>query len=133
SVAWGGGYWLPLARALNIPLRLHLSMPFQATIFGSGRIFDIPFSPTAAGITDVLLQLAPFPVEEVRETFCRVAHAGFAIPYDQLQNMQHVSMLEWMTEQGADEVVSLMLMSMLAGLLAVTSEQCREVSVYGGW
>src|SRR2546423_12905475 len=47
SVAWGGGYWYPLARELNIPLRLHPSLPFQATIHGSGEIFDIPFLPTA--------------------------------------------------------------------------------------
>ena len=62
------------------------------------------------------MQLSPLPLDELRPEMERVFGAALAIPYQELVRMQHVSMGEWLEEQRADALVTMMLLALAAGL-----------------
>lgn len=134
NIGWGGGWWYPLARALNIPLRFYPSMPLAATVRGTGRVVDIPYCTSAAALTDTLLEALPIPgLDALRGPFEKVMQAALAIPYQELVKMDRVPLAEWLPDQGADEMISAMVLSFCGNLQELKmADAIEHLSVFGG-
>lgn len=131
---WGeGGYWLNLARKLNIPLRYVVTcFGISVTIEGSGEITDFPNCPTAASITDLYASLSPVPLGASRDCLERVLHAGLMIPPTELASMQQVPLVEWLEKEGADELTTALCLVIGANYTYLNTQQAAEhMSVFG--
>ena len=133
QLGWGGGWWYPLVRALNIPMQLHNALPFGATYWGSGKVVPIPYMVSGASVADLMMQIAPFPLDDFRKPLEELCSAGLAIPYQELLKMDRVSLVEWMEDRGTDPTVQLILTMLLTALLEIPISDSKEVSVLGAW
>ena len=130
---WGGGWWYPLVRALNIPVRLGATPDLGCLDWGSRKYTKIPYCPTASAITDVIIQTSPLPIDAIRGAFEQLTHAALAIPWEDLLEMHQVPMAEWLTDQGADEMVQQLMVVLLANLNGIPVDEAQELSVFGAW
>ena len=133
QVAWGGGWWFPLARALNVPVRLHPSPRIVASIWGSGRFIDIPISTSATALADVMSSISPVPLDSVRGPLERILHLGLGIPYDELLSLHEVPITDWLKEQEADDLVAILIVALIANLEAIPIPDAARYSVLGVW
>ena len=135
NIGWGGGWWMSLAKAFNIPLRYHPEPGFELTIYDGrvpGEVRSMPRCPTASGLTQMLLELSPWPVDAVRDEFEQVMEAALAIPYEELWKMEQVSVGEWLDGLGVSDMVALLAQVMLAAFTMVDVEVMDEqISVFG--
>ena len=133
QLGWGGGWWYPLARALNVPLRLYPGVGFATRVRGSDRVVDIPLCASPAAFSEVLFEAFPVPPGASRNDLERVLGRGMAIPYEQLLRMQQVPLVEWLRDEGADDVTTALLLSFCGfphdlGLM----QAAERLSVFGG-
>jgi FAD binding domain len=136
QVGWGGGWWVPLARRLNVPIRAPLgfnSLAYDLLFEGQRQVNVLPRSMvSAADLVDAICTAMP-AAAGARENLDRVLHAGFAIDYEALAEMDDVLLLEWLADQGADELTTMTIMTLASGGVATTGAFSREhVSVHGG-
>src|SRR5438067_2355654 len=110
--SWGGGWWTQLVRALNIPVDSHhYCATLEATIRGSGVISDLPAACySASSLVRVFATFSPIPIDDYLEPLEKVLHAALAIPFEELLTMDRVPFAAWLEEQGADELVSFLLL-----------------------
>lgn len=129
-----GGYWLGLARAYNIPLRyIPAYVAYCSTVEGSGKFTDIPVCPTASGLTNLVESMAPVPLGAGRADLERVMEAAMAIPRDRLNAMREKPLMEWLDEQGADEITTAIFLALGCNLTYLDTTMAAEhLSVFGG-
>ena len=133
QASWGGGWWYDLVRRLNVNVRMYSSYrEWRVMIKGTGVENDIPNVCSAAGLAESVLRLAPMPLDELRPEMERVFGAALAIPYQELVQMQHVSMGEWLEDQRADALVTMMLLTLGGSLVELDAEMAKtNLSVFG--
>jgi FAD binding domain len=132
QVGWGGGWWYQLVRKMNIPVTLHNSLGLTALLIDDWREIDIPITPSASSLTEVICTIHP-RMEGIRDTLERILHGGLMIPYTELCQMTQVSLQEWLVDQGADEEVVALVVSLMTNMLGLRMEDGPELSVFGGW
>jgi hypothetical protein len=124
QVAWGGGWWWNLARDLNVPVQVHPSFEgCLATVRGSGVFHEIKRCVSATQIFDAVASFTPIPIEDSRDLFEKVLHAGLTIPPQELVTMHQIPLLQWLEDQGADDFVKMVLMSLAANIVEVKLEE----------
>jgi phytoene dehydrogenase-like protein len=129
---WGGGWWFQLARALNIPLP-----PLPRDAVGRDREGE---READRGNLRVRVRVRghgrahrglPFPLD--RNKLEKVLVAALAIPHNELFKMHQVRLSDWLEEQGADELISTLLLSLCGCANDLSAAQAREhLSVPGG-
>jgi hypothetical protein len=131
--AWGGGWWFDLVRRMNVNVTLSPSFrEFRIGVRGAGVVHDLPICPSAAAVVDMLARFSPLPIDENRAGVERVLEAALAIPYEDLVLMQEVPLLDWCKEQGADDSVTHMMLTIGANFIELKMEEARErLSVFG--
>ena len=130
---WGGGWWFQLARALNVPVRLHAMPPIEATVWGSGRFFDMPTCASATTLAGVFSQISPVPLDGVREPLERILHLGLNIPYPELLELHEKPISDWLAENEAHDLVTLLITALIANLEAISLSDASQYSVLGVW
>ena len=136
QIGWGGGWWHPLVRELNVPVRLF--PPAHLAIVLKGGTADtavqLPFaSPSASAVMRVIADMG-WPLDDATaKEFEEITHRALAIPYEELWAMHDVPLTKWLDEQGASELVSTFFL-MLTGVVAngLSLEDAAELSVFGG-
>ena len=135
-VGWGGGWWAPLARRLNVPVRTPLgfnAFTYDLLFEGQRDLLKMPGNTiSAASLTDAACSVIP-GIEANRKEIERVLHAGFSIDYTDLAEMDDVPLRQWLAEQGADEMTSGLIFTLAnAGLASTTAFAQEHLSVFGG-
>ena len=130
---WGGGWWFQLARALNVPVRLHTMPRIEASIWGSGHFFTMPTCASATTLADVFTQISPVPLDEVREPLERILHRGLTIPFPELLALHEKPITDWLAENDAHPVITLLITALIANLEAIPMEDAARYSVLGVW
>src|SRR5882724_9132416 len=83
SSAWGGGWWYPVVRALDIPLQFRPTVGIQ--VMGpEGPPVDMPMGASASGVVAILEMLAPFPLDDVRDELRAILYEGLALDWRDL-------------------------------------------------
>jgi phytoene dehydrogenase-like protein len=133
AVGWGGGWWYPLTRQLNVPVRFRGGPHFAGTILGSGTTFDIPVVTSSAGMLETIDQIFPLPDGPLRSEFGRALQLGLQADYRELFQLHEVPLMEWFRENGVAEEAAMLVMS-FAGLMHELSleESIKHLSVMGG-
>jgi glycine/D-amino acid oxidase-like deaminating enzyme len=134
QIAWGGGWWLNLVRALSIDVQVQLwGAGLEATVRGSGTMMPLPVAcPSAASLVNLFKQFAPFPIDDSLEPLEKVLQAALAIHHEDLVEMNRMPFATWLEEHGADAVVTLLLLTFCGQVCLLTAEEAREhLSVFG--
>ena len=134
QVSWGGGWWFQMARKLNIGVRMVPSYrDVRVMIRGSGVARDIMTVVSAAGMAGTIAQLFPIPIDDAtRIEIERVFDAGLRIPHEELVKMGHVPLGEWLEDQKADPLTTMMFVGLGAGLAELSAETAlSQMSVLG--
>jgi glycine/D-amino acid oxidase-like deaminating enzyme len=134
GLGWGGGWWYQTARALNIPLVLYPGMSFAASVKGTGNSVPLPTCVSAKAFTDTLVEAFGLPIDRAEsDRLEKVLQAGLSIPFAELQAMRQVPLAAWLEDQGADELVSTLLLTFCGFSHDLSLEGARELlSVFGG-
>ncbi len=134
QVAWGGGWWYGVAREMNIPVQLHVAPPINFTVNGSGVFHEIVPCVSAKAVMNMMCEVSPLPLDEVRDDFEAILHAGLAYTPEELYGLADVPLTEWLTERSADDLVAYLFVSLVANICESTPELCREhLSVFGAF
>lgn len=105
--SWGGGWWVPLARELDIPLKLRDYQPMETTVVGSGRRIDLPYMATPSAVAEVLSSLGAKPLSYgVRSQITTAVRAAFALSPEQVLGLDRVRCYDWLQDHGADAEVA---------------------------
>jgi hypothetical protein len=134
QIAWGGGWWLNLVRALSIDVPIQLwGTGLGVTVRGTDTKIELPVAcPSAASMVSLFTKFSPIPLDASLEPMEKVLHAALAIPYQELARMDRVPFATWLEQHGADEVVSLLLLTFCGQMSELTLEESREhLSVFG--
>jgi hypothetical protein len=132
----GGGWWYQQARQLNLPIRFYPGLSFSATVRGSGSMFDIPMSPSPAGLTALITQVFPLPMTDAQlADFEAVMRAALAIPYPDLvmnAKWQEMPIRTWLEDLGVDQMISLIVLQLCGTMWECTVPEVSEhISVFG--
>jgi phytoene dehydrogenase-like protein len=138
QVGWGGGWWFNLARELNVAVSYHPEPELDVTVWdGStpGPIHRLARCTSASGVTNLLEQFAPWPIDAVRDEFERLMAAGLAIPPDELMTMDSIPLGQWLREeQGATEIGAYAAAAMLSQISMMDAPTTLDkVSVFGAF
>jgi phytoene dehydrogenase-like protein len=129
--------WYQLVRALNIPVRISpLHYPLEITIHGSGVFHDVDYCSSAAALGELFARVfagSPLPMAQIQGPFEKIAQIGLAIPYPELRKLHRVSMAEWLAEQGADEMLTQIMLALASVVGELPLEAGTEMSVFGFW
>lgn len=132
---WGGGWWMSLAKAFNLPIQYHPEPGLDLTVFDgrvAGEVKSVPRCPTASGLTQMLLELSPWPVDALRPEFEQIMQAALAIPYGELCQMEQVPVGEWLAGLGVSDPATLLAQVLLAAFTMVDVEvMAEQISVFG--
>jgi hypothetical protein len=137
NLGWGGGWWMSLAKAFNIPIRYYPEPGLELTLSDMvtpGKIHAVPRCPTASGMTQMLVDLAPWPIDPVVGEFEKVLDAALTIPHEELWKMEDVPVGEWLDGQGCSDMVAMLIQVMLATFTLIEFEAISErVSMFGAF
>jgi hypothetical protein len=141
QVGWGGGWWPPLVRRLNVPV----SVPMGFNAVGYDLFIEGVQAPpnlqqsvlSASGLVAALRQALPMLADALGdsiEELERVVELGLAIPYDELAGLHNVPLLEWLEDQKVDELVAHVLLTLTCAAFGSTASFCRQyASVFGAF
>jgi hypothetical protein len=134
QTGWGGGWWNHLVRQLDIDVNVtHFCATLDATVRGSGVINHLPAACySASSLVNMFTTFSPIPLEGIREPLTKVLHAALAIPFEELLTMDRVPFAAWLEEQGADELVAMLLLTFCGQVSLLTADEARQhLSVFG--
>jgi phytoene dehydrogenase-like protein len=132
QAAWDGGWWYPVARALNVPFQFEFVPPVDILIRGSGEPRELSLSGSASGLFDVFTQLSPIPIEPLRDDFERVLEEGLRMDWRDLMAMSDVPLRGWLAERNVNPAVQALLYLFAGNIIETTPEMGAEhVSVFG--
>jgi hypothetical protein len=87
---------------------------------------------SAKSLVEVFAKFSPIPLDGIREPLEKVLHAALAISFEELLTMDRIPFATWLTEQGADEMVSFLLLTFAGNVALLTADEAREhLSVFG--
>ncbi|WP_205870932.1 FAD-binding protein [Mycolicibacterium holsaticum] len=105
--SWGGGWWVPLARKLDIPLKLRDYQPMESTVVGTGKRVDLPYMATPSAVAEVLSSLGGDPLpDEARSQIAAATRAAFALSPEEVLALDRVRCYEWLQSHGAGPEVA---------------------------
>jgi glycine/D-amino acid oxidase-like deaminating enzyme len=137
NIGWGGGWWMPLVRKMNVPLRYYPEPEFELSVLAGGQAGPLVAAPrcgSAVALADLLSEVAPWPIDAIRSEFEKVIGAGLNLPYPELLKLDTVPCGQWVHEQGVSEMAEHMSLTILATLTMVDPITIREtVSVFGAF
>src|SRR5581483_5963990 len=97
-----------------------------------GVITEIPECASAAALAELLAEMSPVPLGSSRGCLERVLFAGMSIPPAQLSSMRQVRLVDWLAEQGADEVTAAIFVALGCNLTYLDAAMAAEhLSVFG--
>lgn len=132
QVAWGGGYWYPLARRLSVKTTFDLAPPLSIWFRGEIRPRKIPFCVSAAGLVDVIVDAAPFPIGHLRGQLERLLDEALMLEWADLLTLTEVPLKEWLADRSTDPMIEVVLYILCAAIMETTPELAGEhTSVYG--
>ena len=127
ALGWGGGWWFPLARRLNVPIRIHQSAEIAMSLKGSGQVLKLPQPGSASALVGLLKDAFGVPLpDDVMESFERITYEALEIPYEELLDMDRVPFAAWLDERGADEMVKTIFMTFCGFLNDMTVAMATE-------
>jgi phytoene dehydrogenase-like protein len=128
----GGGSWFTAARTVNAPVRYHISPPMHIVNKDSGAKAELCAAPSASAILDVLGPLVPFPIDDQRIELERVLDICLRMTWEELAGHQRTPLAVWLNEQGASEILAMIMFVLAANLTETTPAIAAEhVSLYG--
>jgi hypothetical protein len=133
--SWNGGWWYPLARGLGIPLQLFNGFRFAAKLEGAGNpIVNIPMCASGSAVIDFLTGEFGMTLPEQSVSILeRCLDAALDIPHDKLVNMSDVSLVSWLEDLGADEMVTNLFLTFGGSPNGMSIDDSKKfLSVYGG-
>jgi glycine/D-amino acid oxidase-like deaminating enzyme len=133
--SWGGGWWYPLARGLGIPLQLFNGFRFAAKLEGEGNpIVNIPMCASGSAVMDFLTGEFGMTIPEASAPILeRCLDAALGIPHDELVGMNDVSLVSWLEELGADDMVLRLFLTFGGSPNGMSIDDSKTfLSVYGG-
>lgn len=134
QIGWGGGWWYTLARQLNAPVQFHVPPPLQLLMRETGTRHPLYPCASAAAIFSVFAQLAPVPIDPIREEFERVVGEILALPWPQLLELTDTPLATWLAEHGADPVLQMVLSLLFANVTETTPAVALEyLSAFGAF
>lgn len=101
QIGWGGGWWYTLARQLNAPVQFHVPPPLQLLMRPTGTRQPLYPCASAAAIFSVFAELAPVPIDPLRDEFERVVGEILALPWLQLLELTDTPLAAWLDQHGA--------------------------------
>lgn len=134
QVGWGGGWWTHLVRQLNVDVNVrHFCPTIDATVRGSGVISHLPAACfSAKSMVKMFTTFCPIPLDGITDALEKVIHAALAIPFEELLTMDRVPFATWLEEQGADELISMLLLTFAGQVSILTADEARQyLSVLG--
>ena len=131
SSAWGGGWWYPVVRALDIPLRFRPTVGIQ--VMGpEGPPVNMPMGASASGVVAILEMLAPFPLDDIRDQLRSILSEGLALDWRDLCRMSNVPLHQWLAERKAGEMVQALLYGLFTNGAMMSMETSQQhASVFG--
>jgi phytoene dehydrogenase-like protein len=127
-----GGSWFSAARIVNAPVSYHISPPMHILNKDTGARAELKACPSASAILNVLAPLVPFPLDEQRADLERVLNVALRMSWDELADLQRTPLVQWVAEQGGNDVLSMIMCVLAANLTETTPAVAAEhVSVYG--
>jgi phytoene dehydrogenase-like protein len=128
----GGGSWFSAARIVNAPVSYHISPPMHIVNKDTGAKAELKACPSASAILDVLGPLVPMPIDDQRPELERILNIALRMSWDELAGLQRTPLAQWLAEQGADQILSMIMFVLAANLTETTPAVAAEhVSVYG--
>jgi glycine/D-amino acid oxidase-like deaminating enzyme len=138
ALAWqagfGGGWWGPLARKLDLPVTFRHYIPVESTIIGSDKFTSVPLFATSSAFAQVLSEAAPSPLsEKVLEGITASLRDGMDLPYEELFSLDRTRLFDWLLEHGADHEGAAIVTAFLGRTFALEPEDSVEhLSVTSG-
>jgi phytoene dehydrogenase-like protein len=130
--AWDGGWWYPLARALNVPFQFEFVPPVDILIRGSKGPREMSLCSSASGLFDMFAQLAPIPIEPMRNEFEGLFQEGLRWDWRDLMAKSDVPLREWLAERDVSPAVQALLYLFAGNIMETTPEMGAEhLSVFG--
>ena len=131
--AWGGGYWYPLARRLNLPIQFEFSPPLSFVFLGGegGRVQSM-LSLSARGIVETVQRLSPIPLGDDAPELERLLKEALQTDWRELSKLHTVPLHEWLEERKAPPMVQAILFVLAANLMETSAEiAASHISVWG--
>lgn len=132
--SWGGGWWYPLARALDLPVKFREYDPLEAMTIGSNKTVSIPYMATASAFAEVMSNMAPTPFsdKEKQEIIASVG-VGLRLTPDEVFALDRVLFYDWLQQHGAGPKIAAMISSICGRPSVLTLEESvAHLSVAGG-
>lgn len=130
ALAWQstwGGWWLPLARALDVPIKIRDYNPIEMTVAGSGTTTSIPYVGSATAFADVFSAARSEPLTaEARKQIVACVGAGLRLSPEEVFTLDRVRFVEWLQEHGAGSEVAAMITGFCGRPNALTAEDALE-------
>lgn len=105
--SWGGGWWVPLARKLDIPLKLRDYQPMESTVVGTGKRIDLPYMATPSAVAEVLTTLGTDLLpDDARSEIVTAVRAAFALSPEEVLALDRVRCYDWLLGHGAGPEVA---------------------------
>jgi glycine/D-amino acid oxidase-like deaminating enzyme len=128
----GGGSWYNAARFLNADVRFHLSPALHLFNKDTGRTLELSYAPSASAIAGLFAQIAPMPIDEQRPDMERILDIALQMPHEELARMDQTLFSQWIAEQGADPILTMILCVLAASISETTPQIAMErLSVFG--
>jgi phytoene dehydrogenase-like protein len=128
----GGGSWFNAARIVNADVTYHIGPALHLLNKETGARAELKACPSASAILGVLAPLVPFPLDDMRSELERVLNLGLMMTWDEMAALQRTPLVQWVGEQGGNEVLTMIMCVLAANLTETTPAVAAEyVSVYG--
>ena len=133
QVAWGGGWWYPLARKLDVPVQFRVCGDLDIWIRGSEAPQSLTMGASTAAVVALFEKLSPIPLDEtVRQDLGRVLTDGFQMDYQELIRQSNVPLRDYLAERDASPVVQILLYLLCSNMLIMSVEMAEtHASVFG--
>lgn len=134
QLGFNGGWWYPLARALNIPVRFHLVGPLGFVVKSSAgtRVAEVGFCASASAMVDAFTELSPFPLDPIRADLERLLDDVLAMTWDELMATSETALSAWLHERGVNPMVEALLYTLAGNLFESTPAVAAEhISPWG--
>lgn len=135
NAAWGGGYWYPLVRELDIPVQFDFVPPMTLILHGDSSPAartELRFETSASGLVDILAKISPIPIDGIRDELIRLLHAGLQLDYQTLLALADTPLSVWLEEHDASPAAQAFLYAMAGAWMFSTPEVgAAHISVFG--
>jgi phytoene dehydrogenase-like protein len=134
QLGWGGGWWYPLARSLNVPVRFVYSPPLELFIEGSEGPKMLTLSASPSAMMDLFSELSPLPLDEIRPECEALLAEVMAMDWRDLMKLSDVPLREWLEARNANPFFQGLMYLLSANLLETPIDVAEEhISVFGAF